>query len=354
MSDQRIRELLHDAVAEVEPQHALEHIRARTAVRPARAWLPVGGTVLAVAAAVTAFAVLGTGSDRGAEPAPGPASSGTASPGTPTPTTSTEPEPDTGPDTTVAVYYVGDTERAGPRLFREFRRLATSDPLDTAVATALGRGPDGTSLQPLDPDYRSAWPAGTRAETTFEGDGGDGTFVVDLGGDVDGGLRRRPPGMSEAEAAMAVEQLVWTAQAAGQVRAPVRILVDGQITDQVLGVPTSEPLAQGPALQVLNLVSLTSPAQGDTVEGETLRVTGVANAFEATVGWELLRDGQPVRTGFATADGWMGERLFPFATELDVSGLAPGDYTLVVSTGDASGGEEGVGAMTDTRLVTLG
>ena len=56
--------------------------------------------------------------------------------------------------------------------------------------------------------------------------------------------------------------------------------------------------------------------------------------------------------GFATAEGWMG-KLFPFTTTLDLSDLPPGDYTLVASTDDPSGGAEGNGPFTDTKDFTL-
>lgn len=331
-SDHRLAELLADAVEPVEPSYRLGVIRATVHPAPRRRWHPALVAAAGTAAVLVALVVVG---------------------GQVLPDRSGPAVPPTAPGTSVAVYYVGDTEGAGPRLFREFRRLPASDRLDAAVQAAVGRSPDGAASEPLDPDYRSAWPAGTTAEASFDGVGPAGEFTIDLGSGVEGSLRERPTGMGAAEAAMAVEQLVWTAQAAGQVRAPVRILLDGEITDQVLGVPASEPLARGAALQVLNLASITSPAQGATVTGDTLEVTGVANSFEATVGWELLREGEPVRDGYATTEGWMEERLFPFTTLIDVAGLAPGDYTLVVSTGDPSAGVEGRGPMRDTRDVTI-
>ena len=53
-----------------------------------------------------------------------------------------------------------------------------------------------------------------------------------------------------------------------------------------------------------------------------------------------------------TADGWMGNKLFPFAGELDLSGMAAGAVTISCSTDDPSDGE-GIGAMTDTKVVTI-
>ena len=57
MTDQ-LRELLSDAVADVEPGYALDDIRART-TRSRRRWpYAAGGAVLAVAASFAAVAVL--------------------------------------------------------------------------------------------------------------------------------------------------------------------------------------------------------------------------------------------------------------------------------------------------------
>jgi hypothetical protein len=98
-------------------------------------------------------------------------------------------------------------------------------------------------------------------------------------------------------------------------------------------------------------VSLTSPEQGSSV-GDTLRVTGVGNSFEATLGWEIRQGDRVVDDGFATA-GWRADRLHPFETSVDVSGLESGSYTLWVTTDDPTGGTEGSGAMTDDKDFTI-
>ncbi len=84
-------------------------------------------------------------------------------------------------------------------------------------------------------------------------------------------------------------------------------------------------------------MSITDPAEGQVVEGGSFVAQGVASSFEATVEWELRDETDAVVvSGFATADGWM-DRLYPWRTEVDVSDLAPGRYTFVASTVDASG-----------------
>lgn len=252
-----------------------------------------------------------------------------------------EPEAtDSGSGSTVAAYLIGDTERAGPRLYREFQRHP-GEPLQ-AAATAL-------TAPPADPDYRTAWTDQTLLGLSFEGSGTDGQ--VDVA--VDPSVRERPAGMSRAEAEAAVQQVVYTAQAAVQERVPVGFSAGGGPIDQVFGVPTSEPLAEGPALGVLSHASLTTPAEGAVVGDGSLEVAGVGSSFEATMGWEVLQGDRVVDRGFVTMEGWMEPRLFPFETTVDVSGLEPGEYTVRVSTDDPTGGTEGIGSMSDDRAFVV-
>lgn len=337
MSDDRIRDLLADSVADVEPRHALDEIRARTRRAPRRSWLPVGLAALATAAAVTAFATLGGGpaEEPGPVATPSPSPSATASP---TPSPSTSPA---APGLAVAVYYVGDTPD-GPRLYREFRP-GTGDPL-SAAADLLTRIPD-------DPDYRTSWPPGSIVRASFDGVAADGEVQVTVG---DTSYAERPAGMSAAEATMAVEQVVYTMQAAVEARAPVGFhLPDGSPLTTVFGVPTNEPIANGPVLDTLAHVSITDPAEGAVVPSDgQLQVSGVANSFEANVvvrvqryeGTEIVAQ-QPL-----TAEGWQAERLFPFAGTVDLSGVEPGTYLLMASTDDPSG--EGR-FHTDTRSIVV-
>ena len=238
-------------------------------------------------------------------------------------------------EVTAAVYYVGDTERAGPRLFREFRRTSGE-----AVPATL----ELLSTAPLDPDYRTAWQPGQLRGVVTGGD------LIEV--EVDPGVQARPSGMSGAEAKAALQQVVYSLQAATQTRLPVVFVAGDERLGQVLGVPTGKPVGNGSMLQVLNHVSLTSPEQGAT-SGDRLAVSGVGNSFEANLGWEIRRGDKVVDDGFATMAGWMEDKLFPFELAVDVSGLAPGDYTFWVTTDDPTGGTEGVGAMTDDKDFTV-
>lgn len=341
--DARLAKLLSDAVADVEPHDALGAIRARTKEAPpmrTRSWLyAAGGAAAAVAATVAAFTVLGdTDPDAtGADPA---ASATPTQTGDPSPSATDTPSPTepAGPARTVAVYYVGDAG-PGPRLFREFAKVPGATVLEAAMT--------GLATEPQDPDYRTWWAGQGIARATYDGE----IVSIVL---TDGFDTARPADMSAAEASMAVEQAIYTAQAAVQERAPVQFRLAANPVNEVFGVPTSEPLANGPLLETLNHVSLTTPVEGQTAGG-SLEVSGVANSFEANVVVTLTdADGDEVvpATPF-TAEGYMGPRLFPFEGTLDLSGVAPGSYLLTASTDDPSGGEEGFGPFTDTRTVVV-
>lgn len=307
---------------------------------------PATSLALRLVAVVTVLGLSGCGTGSGQEPDPdraaGEPTRATQQPAAPdeesgqtsaSAEASTSPAP---PSRAAAVYYVGDTERAGPRLYREFRR-GQGDP--------LASGLELLATPPLDPDYRTAWRPGQLLSAAAAED------VVEVV--VDPSTRARPAGMSRAEARAALQQVLYTVQAARQERVPVSFRTPDGPADRVLGVATPGPLRNGSMLRTLAHVSLTSPEQAAVLGGDTLQVSGVGNSFEATLRWELRQGDRVVDRGFVTAEGWTRDRLHPFTTSVDVSGLTPGDYTVWVTTDDPTGGTEGIGAMTDDRDVTL-
>jgi|GEM_PF-650040 len=353
--DPRLSELIEDAVADVDPVDRLSAIRARTAnaseskvttmTSRRRSWtLTAGAAVVAAAAVVVAVAVIGQ-QDNKPTSGPGPAASDSTSDGSssspaPSEPTSTASSPDGGGSSTYAIYFVGDTP-FGPRLYREFQTVEGGDAATTVVAMAIGG-------DALDPDYGTLWPGAGVHSVTDNGD----VITVDLGADSTP-LRDRPESMTKKQATIAVQQVIYTAQAFfGRGRAPVQLLIAGQHSDMVLGVPASEPLANDDPNDVLSLVSLTDPAEGAVVTGGTLHVSGVANSFEATVPWQILQGATVIDEYSFMAEGAY-DKLYPFDGTIDVSGLAPGTYTLRVATDDPSGGE-GPGPYVDTRTFTIG
>ena len=379
-TDPRLRRLLDDAVSDIEPRDALHDIRSaahsphrpqetsmasstrsrqtrssqtrssQTRSRQARSngsWTyAFSGALLAAAVIAAVFLLVGNplGDDGSDTPVAGDPGRDRDKPGKgkdddpDAPTSSPSEDPTSGSGTggtegTGAVYYVGITP-AGPKLYREFQRAEAADDLARAV-TLLQRAP-------LDPDYLPMWPEGSLADASYDGD----VIRVSI---TSPDYRAAPEGVDQPIARAAVESVIYTLQGAVQDRAPVQFLLDGNPVDQVYGVPTSEPLAHGPVLETLSKVSITEPSQGSTHSGE-LTFTGVGNSFEANFPWRLVSsDGETVAEGSVMSDGWMEEKLFPWEATLDVSGLEPGTYTLVVQTDDPSGGAEGDGADVDTR-----
>ncbi|HEX7716678.1 MAG TPA: Gmad2 immunoglobulin-like domain-containing protein [Marmoricola sp.] len=313
--DDDIRRALSDAVSDVEPFGTLDDIRSRTEkVVPMKRWFLPTIAVAAVMAAVVGGGVWLLSGDE--QTAPGPSGGPTTSGGT-----SATTAPGVG-ERAVPIYWVGDTPH-GPRLYREFQRqqvCPTSDCLlKASTVTALSGRPD-------DADYRAPWPDGTGlSDLSYNGD----VLTIGLTGD----LHARPAGMSEADAQLAVEQLLFSAQAGlGKGRVPVQLLLDGKHTDTVLGVPASEPLAAGNPDDVEALVQVDNPSDGATVTA-SFTVSGRAAAFEANVVWELKQGDTVVKDGFTTAQECC--TLAPYSFE--VTDVAPGSYTLVVHDTDESG-----------------
>ena len=308
--EDRLAFLIRDSVADVEPSERLGELRARTTTRRRR-WPVAGGAAFAAAAAVTAIAVLGN------EPTP------TVDPGT---VTSPSPSPSSVTPTgsgqqAVAAYFVGETPQ-GPRLYREFQPVSSP----TTGLSGLQLLESGA----LDPDYESLWPSGS---FTTVSDPEVGIVHVFLG-------QGAPTDPTE----LAQQQVVYTLNAAFQEQLSVVFHARETQTD---------PVAAAPQLDVLSLVNLSDPFEGQLVS-DTLVVEGRASSYEANILWTIeSADGAAGMGASITAEGSMGERLFPFSDRIDVSSLDPGTYTLTVETEDPSGGAEGNGPFSDTRTFVI-
>lgn len=307
------------------------------------------GAAVATAAVITGVVLAGNNNQSADDQGP----AGTPSPSadaTDLPTDDPTDPPTTGGSETkaVAVYYVGATPQ-GPRLYREFHAIAIEPGMGLLAGTSVK---EALRVQPDDPDYRTLWPAGTDLASI---ETGSDFTTLSLRNNEGTNLHDRPAGMSEAEAGMAVEQLIYTIQAELGNRLPVQFMLDDQRTDQILGQPASEPLANGPVLDTLAHVNITTPEQDEVVTGDTLEVTGVANSFEANVLVKLQRyEGTAIAFQEGVmADGYMGPKLFPFAHTFDISDVEPGKYILSATTDDPSGGVEGNGPHTDSKIITI-
>jgi hypothetical protein len=340
--DARLSALISDAVSGIEPSEGLSAISSRTrnhqetSMSTQRSWLyAVAGAAAGVAAVAAMVVVVSQLNDDSSTPVAGSGSSQTSDP---TGGTSPSDEPTDNPpsseptgqpiESAVPVYYAGDGG-SGTVLFREFQPGIGGDPVSQAAYAAVA-GPAH------DPDYRTLWPAGTEATASYDGD----VITVDLTGPDVSALHDRPAGMTKQDAGLAIQQVVFSVQGAAQKRAGVQFLLDGQRTDQVLGEPASEPLANASISATLSQMNITQPEEGMTVSGGTLKATGVANTFEATFQWEIRQGDQVVLNDFGMADGCCEvDKLFPWTVSIDVSSLDPGTYTFVATNDDPSGGE---------------
>jgi hypothetical protein len=267
-----------------------------------------------------------------------PTGTGTPKP-TDEPTSAPTEEPTETPTdaagTAVPVYFAGDGPR-GPALFREFHRVE-GDPLLEAARLVAGGTPD-------DPDYRTLWP---QVEITAVS-ATDGVLLVEVASDA---FTDRPDGMRKRDATLALQQLVYTLQGVQQERIPV-VVERSDTEPQLFGLSTETEFTAASALRTLNLVNITSPAEGDTVTGDTLEITGVSNSFEASGPCWIFRGEDELVGGGYQAEAWMGDRLFPFEGTLPLDGIT-GEVTLRCETDDPTGGTEGPGPAVDTKTITV-
>lgn len=238
--------------------------------------------------------------------------------------------------TAVPVYFAGDGPGGRTVLFREFHRVE-GDPLTEAARLVAGGG------QPDDPDYRTLWPGVEISSVTAT----DGVLLVEVPSD---GFTTRPDGMTRRDARLALQQLVYTLQGVQQERVPIQVTREGGAP--LFGIDTAQPFTAANALRTLNLVNITSPAEGDTVTGGTLTVTGVANSFEASGPCRLLVDGVETVLQPYQSEGWMEERLFPFEVQFPLEGIT-GEVVVQCETDDPTGGTEGPGPAVDTKTITV-
>jgi hypothetical protein len=310
--------LLREAVEDVEPTDRRAELRELVAVstRSRHRRYAVTGGLLAAAVVVTGVAV---GVRTSGEPETPPAGSKHAVDRT------SERRP------AYALYYVGDTPQ-GLRLFREFRAGPGPEISTDAAIEMLLAAPD-------DPDYTSYWSEGQLLGASVE----DGVIEIDVD----------PARVAGPLDDLALQQVIYTVQAAaGDALLPVQFVHDGNPVAEVGGLPTSEPLAHAPQLDVLALASINDPSERRVVV-DSFSANGRASSFEGTVPWQLKSpEGDVVREGSAQTFG-STDRLDPWATgPINVSDLEPGDYTFVVMTADPSGGE-GPDPTVDTRTVII-
>lgn len=335
-----LRAVFHDAVSDVEPRDRLAEVRRRTRARrttKAR-WAPVLVGAGAVAATVVAatFVVGGLGDDdRDDEP---PVAGGPTSEESTVPTTSA-----------AGLYFVGETG-TGLRLFREFQAVTpTSDPAEK-VLFALQRL--ASDLGPKDRDYDTLWPEDSFTAVEVE----DDRIVVELG--TEEALQPTDP---TGAAYLGVQQAVYTAEAALGDRLPVAFERGGEPAREVLGLRVGAQVDRDTSFGITAPVNITDPSEGLLVEDGTLSANGTMSTNVRRVEWTLSSlGGDVVDRGEAThidiegpdaratlgAPGWE-------TGEIDLSGLAPGQYVFTVTGLDVGQTSDTPSEFRDTRTITV-
>lgn len=371
--ERRLRAALEARANEATPGHRLDLILEQAGARGGSARSGRSPWTLAlVAAAVVAALAIALSGILGGPPGAGPltpgapdsptvaqdgtASEGPTDPGATDPTDPTDPtdtgspeptatEPGAGettetpgeetpeiPPTThptlaaLPVYYpahIGDDLRM-IRLYREWLNVdgvERSAPLEVRLEAALDAAMHANP--PHTDGYLSFWhDVQVDAVQATE----DGIRIV---------LDAPGTGANDAEEArLAVQQLVWTAQAVvGQGNLPVRFEVaDGSDTLQGhLPVSQSYRRPASPDLYYEDLAPIwvTSPTRYANLDGPDVTVTGEATVFEATVQWELIdgTTGSVIDSGFTTASAGAPARG---TYEIPLTGLDDGLYRIRV------------------------
>ncbi|RLZ02902.1 hypothetical protein CWC38_08650 [Kocuria tytonicola] len=287
----------------------------------------LGGTARAtVAVTLTAALALGLGACGNAADRPDNGSA--AAPGIGSAPVSTDDSGDGVATEQAPVYWVGSGDQAG-YLFREFRTPESKDVADPVARAALMV----TSAKPSDPDYRSLWSA---VSTVGSSVSPDGTVTVDL----PAAAFATP--LSEQDARMALQQMVYTVSAAvvtaglldPSTAKEVRILVDGRTGYRAFGsVDLTDPLPRDPAVAapvwLIDPQTAADPASPLTIFARVLPTVHNVR-WEITTGDRRVK-GDTVKAATPGTDPAAGAEV---RTTVD---LDPGTYTVRVSGTDDHG-----------------
>jgi len=219
-------------------------------------------------------------------------------------------------------YFVGANSGKGDRfgLYREFVRAAVpagatpAQKAKAAVAVAMNAQPF-TNKEP----YIQPWSGTSVQDVTVT----PRLITVTLSGPGAGGF-------TKDQTKLAVQELVWTAQAATSQTVPVKFAVaDG--SNKLFGTySTTEtynrPPKDDPQNQDLAPIWITSPERDQVLAaGAPVVAKGQSCAFEATTQWQLKKGGAAIKSGFTTASSGCPARG---TWQVDLGVLAAGDYTI--------------------------
>ena len=340
--ERRLRQALARDAQQVHPSHRLDTILheaheagpvTATGGSGPRRWLMPLAAAAAVAAIIGGVWWSGQDDRTGVTP---PANTPSVIPtATDLPTTApTSPSTATssatgGPVVTesvsLPVYFVGPIGDDKPtyKLFRDFIRgelpskASPAEKAKAALALAINAQPFSNT-----DGYLQPWSGQTIGDVTVK----DGLITVGLAnaGNPDAAVT------TEIQR-LAVQELVWTAQAAIQQTLPVRFEVAGASTKLFGSISTDQTFTRPGNDELWKDVApvwVTSPSRDQVLPAaKPVVVQGLAIVFEATVNWELKRGTRQVSTGHAMAS--IGA---PMQGQYSISlgKLAAGSYTISV------------------------
>jgi len=318
--ERQLRESLRRHAERITPRErrmeilAMVHEQAETS-EPRRRWLiPVAAAASVALIGAIAWGVSNTGGSQQVTPA---ATSTSSTTGTPTSNA-------TGATTQVALpaYFVGANSGTGDTfgLYREFVRTAVpagatpAQKAKAAVAVAMNAQPF-TNFEP----YVQPW-SGTKVEDLKLT---PNLITITLSGPGSSGF-------TPEQTKLAVQELVWTAQAAiGQGTIPVKfVIADGSTklfgtyaTNKTYNRPTKEQQYED-----LAPIWILSPERGKVfAAGDPVVANGESCAFEATTAWQLKKGGAVVKSGSTMASSGCPIRG---TWQVNLGVLAPGNYTF--------------------------
>ena len=119
------------------------------------------------------------------------------------------------------------------------------------------------------------------------------------------------------------------------------------------GEPIGDPVDELPAERRAEPGEHQRPGRGQRRTSGSFIARGRASSSRARCRGRSATRRRRGRPTASRPPSGAGDRLYPWETEIDVSGLAPGTYTFVAMTDDPSGGDEGTGPFTDTRTIIV-
>ena len=347
--EHRLRAALHMESARINPRERRTEILAMTrqtrqetkSAQPRRRWLIPAAAAASVA--LIGAAVWGVSNAGGSQPLT-PAATATSTPAPTTAPTAALPAvppsrsaPSGSPSATsngklggatsqvalvsLPAYFVGANMPAGNTfgLYREFVRTAVpagatqARKARAAVAIAMSAAPFTTTTPFLKP-----WTGTSVTNVTVS----PGRITITLSGPG-------APGLTAAQTRLAVQQLVWTAQAAvGQGNIPVKFLVTNGTVKLFGTYPTSQTYNRPPAAlqyEVLAPIWVTSPVQNQVFPAGPVVAAGQSCAFEGTTAWQLKKGGAVAKSGSTLASSGCPTRG---TWQVKLGALGTGSYTF--------------------------